>query len=172
MTRVRTMFTEADIAARVAALAAEIAAGLPKEFTIVAVLKGSFVLVADLIRALDRLGRTPRVEFIRLSSYGLGRESSAQVAVKGALPDLDGASVLVVDDIIDTGHTLAFAVPLLEAHGASQVRTCVLLDKPSRREAAIVPDFVGFPIPDVFVVGYGIDFAEQYRHLPDIATID
>lgn len=173
MTTVRTLFDEAEIARRVAALASEIASVLPHEFTLVGLFKGSFVFVADLVRALDRAGAAPRVEFIGMSSYGQGKESSGEVRLVGELPtDLAGQSILLVDDILDSGRTLAFAKNLLLERGAARVLTCVLIDKPARRKVAITADYAGFTIGDLFIVGYGIDYAERYRHLPWIGTID
>lgn len=173
MTRVHKLFGEAEIARRVHELAQEIAARLAGELTIVGLFKGSFVFVADLIRALDGLGLAPRVEFLRLSSYGHGRESSGTIKVVGEVPsDVAGRQVLLVDDIVDTGRTLAFAKALLRERGAAGVWTCALVDKPSRREVDIAADFVGFTVGNLFVVGYGIDHAEQYRHLPYIGAID
>ncbi len=173
MAKLHTLFSADDIAARVEVLADGIAATLPPEVVLVGVLKGCFVFAADLVRALFRRGVTLRVEFIRLSSYGLSRASSGHVGLSGAVPEgIRGRPVLLVDDIVDTGHTLAFAVPLLRQHGAARVWTCVLVDKPSRREVAFTPDFTGFEVPDVFIVGYGIDYAEQHRERPDIAALD
>lgn len=170
---VALLFGEAEIAARVAALAVEIAAAIPGDFTVVGLLKGSFVFVADLVRALDRVERHPRVEFIRLSSYGHGKESAGEVRLIGELPrDLEGRAVLVVDDVVDTGRSLRHARELLAAQGAARVWTCALVDKPARREVEIDADFVGFEVGDRFVVGYGIDYAEQYRHLPYIGAVD
>ena len=173
MATVTSLFDEQRIAQRVEALAAEIAKSLPRELVLVVVLKGAFVFAADLMRALDRAGLILRVNFLRLSSYGQAKESSGVVQPVGPLPeDLGGRDVLVVDDIADTGRSLVAARSLLLARGPATVSTCVLLDKPSRREVEFAPDFVGFTIGDVFVVGYGIDFAEQYRHLPYIGTLD
>ena len=173
MTAVRQLFDEAAIAGRVRDLAREIAETFPREFTVVGLLKGSFVFVADLVRALHPLGLAPRVEFVRLSSYGRGRDSSGEIRLVGDIPGgIDGRRVLLVDDIVDTGHTLAFARSLLLEQGAAGIVTCALIDKPSRRRADITADLVGFTLPDVFVVGYGIDYAEQYRSLPYLGTID
>lgn len=172
MTTVRKLFSEEQIAARVDGLAREIAAALPADFTIVGLLTGCFVLVADLIRALDRAGVRPRVNFIRLSSYGKGKESSRLVRLIGDIPEVAGGNVLLVDDIVDTGRTQLFARNLLREHGAARVWACALLEKPSRREVEVTTDFIGFAIDDVFVVGYGIDYAEQYRHLPYIGAVD
>ena len=172
-TEVAILFTEADVARRVDALAAAIAASLPPHFTLVGLLKGSFVFVADLARALSKAGCHPRIEFMRVSSYGSGTTSSGIVSLMGDAPDgVKGEPVLLVDDIQDTGRTLAFTRAFLLERGAAQVWTCTLLDKPSRREiAAGEVDFVGFAIPDVFVVGYGIDYAERYRELPFIGKV-
>jgi len=172
MARVTTLFDAGRIARRVEELAAEIAKSLPRELVLVVVLKGGFVFAADLMRALDRLGGILRVEFLRLSSYGPSKESSGSVQTIGPVPDVAGRDVLLVDDIVDTGRSLVVARTLLLERGAASVATCVLLDKPCRREVEVEPDFVGFAIEDVFVVGYGIDFAEQHRHLPYIGSVD
>lgn len=171
--RVRTMFDAAVIAGRVDELAAEIARSLPETFTVAGLLKGAFVFVADLVRALDRAGCRPKVEFLQVSSYGLGKDSSGNVKVIGGMPDsVRGQAVLLVDDIQDTGRTIAFTRGLLEEHSAARIWTCALLDKPSRRVVGGDCDFTGFVIPDVFVVGYGIDYAERYRHLPFIGMVE
>jgi hypoxanthine phosphoribosyltransferase len=172
MATIRTLFDEAQIETRVGELARDIAAVLPRDVMIVGLLTGSFVFVADLVRALARHGVSPRVAFMRLSSYGSARESSRDVKLIGDVPGVAGRTVLLVDDIVDTGRTQAFARDLLLGQGAVQIVSCMLLDKPSRREVAVATDFVGFPIEDLFVVGYGIDYAEQYRHLPYIGTVD
>ncbi len=110
---------------------------------------------------------------MRLSSYGTGRKSSGKVRVVGGLElHLPGRAVLLVDDIVDTGRTLAYARDLIRGKQASTVLTCALVDKPIRREVPIEVDLVGFTIPDVFIVGYGIDYAHGFRHLPFIARID
>jgi hypoxanthine phosphoribosyltransferase len=169
---VTRLFDAETIARRVEELAAAIAATLPTEFTLVGLLKGAFVFTADLVRALDRAGMKPRVEFLQVSSYGLGTESSGTVKLIGEMPgSIAGRPVLLVDDIQDTGRTLLFTRDLLLRHGAARVWTCALLDKPARRVVDIQPDFVGFEIPDLFVVGYGIDWAERFRHLPWIGTV-
>ena len=173
MTEPRVLFDSAQIAERVAQLAANIVADLPRDFVIVGLLKGSFVFVADLARALHRAGADPRVEFLRLSSYGLAKESSGEVHLLGDIPtNLAGQSILLVDDIVDSGRSLAYARTLLEQREAARIWTCALLDKPSRREIQVAADFVGFSIDDLFVAGYGIDYAERYRHLPDIRVVD
>jgi hypoxanthine phosphoribosyltransferase len=173
MATVTLLYDEKQLAQRVEELSAEIARSLPKDLVLVVVLKGAFVFAADLMRALDRAGLTLRVEFMQLSSYGQARESSGTVRPIGPMPgDVAGRDVLVVDDIVDTGRSLVAARSLLLEQGAATLSTCALLDKPSRREVEVEPDFVGFTIDDVFVVGYGIDFAEQYRHLSYVGVID
>jgi len=167
------LFNESEISARVEELARAAAACFPGNFVVVGLLVGSFVFVADLLRAFYRIGCNPSVEFMRLNSYGIGRESSGNVRLIGEFElDLSGRAVLLVDDIVDTGRTLLYARGLLRNKQPSSILTCALLDKPSRRELPIEVDFVGFTIPDVFIVGYGIDYAHEYRHLPFIAKID
>lgn len=166
------LFGEKRIARAVEQLAAEISAAQVGDLTIVGLLKGSFVFVADLVRALDRFGLAPRVEFIKLSSYGRGTESSGEVRLAGEVSlDVAGRQVLLVDDVIDTGRSLARARTLLTERGAQRLWTCVLIDKPARRVVDVPLDFVGFRAADVFVVGYGIDHAEKYRHLRFIGAL-
>lgn len=173
MSKPDTLFDQREIARRVDELAREIVQSLPGEFMIVGLLKGSFVFLADLVRALHRSGATPLVEFIRLSSYGLGKESSGTMHLISDIPgDISGRDVLLVDDILDTGRSLAYARALLEQRDVARVWTCVLIDKPSRHEVDLKADFVGFKIGNVFVAGYGIDYAEKYRHLPDIVVVE
>ncbi len=173
MTPVTKLFDEGEIARRVEDLADRIARAIHGEFVVVGILKGSFVFVADLIRALDRAGRTPRIEFIRLSSYGDEKESSGDVRLLGDVPsEVAGQIVLLVDDVVDTGLSLAQAKALLEEAGAAKVWTCAVVDKPSRRRVDFTPDFVCFTVGDRFVVGYGIDAAERYRHLSYIGAVD
>jgi hypoxanthine phosphoribosyltransferase len=173
MSEIEKLFGEEEIDRRVGELAAAIRRALGREFVVIGVLKGSFVFLADLVRALHRCEAAPRVEFMRLASYGQSRESSGEVLLLGDAPrDFEGRAVLLVDDIVDTGLSLSFGRRLLEERNASRVLTCALLDKPSRRKVEVAVDFVGFQIPDVFVIGYGIDYAEQYRYLPFIGKVD
>jgi hypoxanthine phosphoribosyltransferase len=173
MTDVVPMIDEGRLGTRVEALAREIAAAVPPDVVLVVLLKGSFVFAADLLRALGRHGAMPQVAFMRLASYGLGTTSSGEVRLIGEVPDsVADRPVLVVDDIQDTGRTLLAARELLLEKGAARVWSCVLLDKPSRREVDFAADFVGFEIEDVFVVGYGIDHAERHRQLPYIGRIE
>jgi hypoxanthine phosphoribosyltransferase len=167
------LFSAAEIAARVNALAAEIAGAVPADFVMVGLLKGAAMFVADLARALDRAGGHPEIEFMRLSSYGPAKESSGAVQMLGDVPvGLAGRSILLVDDIVDTGRSIAYAVAQLRQRGIGDLWTCALLDKPQRRAVEAALDFVGFQIGDVFVVGYGTDYAEKYRHLPYIAAVE
>ena len=171
--RMRVLFSAAEIAARVNALASEIARVIPADFVMVGILKGAWVFVADLARALDRMGARPQIEFIRLASYGLAKESSGAVQLLGDIPaDLPGKPVLLVDDIVDTGQSIAYAAAQLRQRGIGDLWICALLDKPQRREVEVALDFIGFSIGDVFVVGYGTDYAEKYRHLPYIGVVE
>ena len=172
MTKIETLFAEPVIKDRVETLAEEIVQAIGPDFTVIGVLKGSFVFMADLVRALDRAGAAPRIELMRLSSYGRGMTTSGEVKLIGNTPDdFEGRPVLLVDDIVDTGLSLSYGRDLLSGRNAEKVWTCALLDKPSRRKVEISADFVGFEIEDVFVVGYGIDYAERFRHLPYIGLV-
>jgi hypoxanthine phosphoribosyltransferase len=167
------LFSAAEIAARVDALARDIAASAPRDLVIVAILKGSFIFAADLIRALYREGLKPEIDFIFLASYGTGTVSGGKVEVlRDVETDLSGRQVVIVDDILDSGRTLAFAKALLERRGARSVKTCILIDKQVPRAADIVPDFVGFRCKPVYVVGYGTDLAHRYRELPFIGEVE
>jgi hypoxanthine phosphoribosyltransferase len=169
---IEVIFSPADIAARVTELAAQIAAQKLGNLLIVAVLKGSFVFAADLIRALHHAGMAPEVEFMTLSSYRKGQVSSGQVSIARDLEgDVEGRNVLLVDDILESGRTLAFAKDLLAARGAASVRTCVLLDKPVKRAVEIKADFKAFDCPNVFVVGYGMDAGHRFRELPFVGRL-
>lgn len=166
------LYSAERIAGRVEAIAHEIAASSPADLVIVSILKGSFIFAADLIRALHRDGLKPEIDFIFLASYGTGTISGGEVKVlRGVETDLAGRDVLIVDDILDSGRTLAFAKALFEKSGARRVRTCVLVDKQVPRAAKIEPDFTGFRCPPVFVVGYGMDLAHRYRELPFIGEV-
>jgi hypoxanthine phosphoribosyltransferase len=173
MGSIPSLFSAEQIAAQVEALAAEIARTIPDDFVIVGLLKGAAMFVADLARALDRAGAHPEIEFMRLSSYGLAKVSSGEIHRLGDVPtNLAGRRVLVVDDIVDTGRSIAYAAALLRQRGIGDLWTCALLDKPERREVEVKVDFVGFQIGDVFVAGYGIDYAEKYRYLPYIGVVE
>ena len=170
--QIERLFEPEEIASAVARLATELSASLPPHVVLLSLLKGSFMFTADLVRALHGLGVTSRIEFLKVSSYGDSTSSSGTIRVDGDLPhDLSGKAVLIVDDILDTGLTLNWVRNLVRAAGADPVVTAVLLDKPDRREADIEADHVGFTIPDKFVVGYGIDYAQDYRDLPYIGAL-
>lgn len=171
--RVRVLFDEPSIAGRNEEMARSVAAAEPKDLLVVAVLKGSFMFAADLIRALHRAGLSPQVEFIHLSSYRTGMVSTGQVAIlRDVESDVRGRDVLLIDDILESGRTLVFAKDLVSARGARRVLTAVLLEKPGKRAVAIEADFVGFTCPDLFVVGYGMDIAHSYRQLPFVGVIE
>jgi len=136
------------------------------------ILKGSFVFAADLIRALDRAGVKPQVDFMTLSSYGEGTASTGEVQLSRDISeDVTGRDVLIVDDILESGRTLAFASELMTSRGASTVQTCLLLDKAEKRQVPIEADYKGFVVDDRFVVGYGLDLAHHYRGLPYIGVV-
>jgi hypoxanthine phosphoribosyltransferase len=167
------MFDADAIAARNRALAEEIRAAEPERLLVVAVLKGSFIFAADLIRALHGAGLAPEVEFISLSSYRAGMTSSGVVTIlRDVESEVRGRDVLIVDDILESGRTLAFAKDLLAARGARRVLVCVLLEKPGKRAVSLAADFVGFTCPDVFVVGYGMDVGHAFRQLPFVGVLD
>lgn len=171
--RIRVLFDEEAIAKRNEALAKEIANSKPQNLLVVAVLKGSFMFAADLIRALHRVGLEPQVEFVHLSSYLDGTVSSGNVTIlRDVESDVRGRDVLLVDDILESGRTVTFAKDLLMARGAKSVKTAVLLEKPGKRAVQIQPDYVGFTCPDVFVIGYGMDVAHSYRQLPFVGVLD
>jgi hypoxanthine phosphoribosyltransferase len=161
------------IADRVKSLAEEIHAdGFEKNVLVVAVLKGSFIFAADLVRALHHSGISPQVDFISLSSYKAGTTSSGTVTVLRDLEtDVAGRDVLIIDDILESGRTLAFARDLVLSRGARRAAIVVLLDKPGKRMAALEAEFVGFKCPDKFVVGYGMDMGHAYRELPFIGYV-
>jgi hypoxanthine phosphoribosyltransferase len=170
---IRVLFEADAIARRNAELVEEIKAESPENLLVIAVLKGSFVFAADLLRAMHAAGLAPHVEFIHLSSYRDGTTSSGSVAIlRDVESDVRGRDVLLVDDILESGRTLAFAKDLLAARGAKRVMTCVLLEKPAKRAVNVNADFVGFHCPDLFVVGYGMDVAHSYRELPFVGVVE
>ena len=169
---VEVLFDPETIAKRNRELADEIVAARPEKLLVVAVLKGSFVFAADLIRALHRVGLTPEVDFMTLSSYKKARISSGQVSILRDMDlDVRGRNVLIIDDVLDSGRTLAFAKDLLAARGAATIRTCVLLDKQLPRAVNLEPDYYAFLCPNEFVVGYGMDVAHRYRELPFVGRV-
>ena len=169
----RTLFTADQIRARVNAMADTLAANLPDgEVLCVALLNGSFIFAADLARALAERDVHPVIDFMTPASYHGSTASSGSVTLRHDLSlPVAGRDVLLVDDILDTGLTLQAVCRLLIERGAASVHTCVLLDKPSRRRVPVTADLVGFVIADVFVVGYGLDYDNRYRHLPYLAAL-
>ncbi len=166
---IQLLFSEREIQDRIAVLAQEIAASMGENVMIVSILKGSFVFAADLIRSLHHAGMRPRIDFMTLSSYGTGTESKGEVTItRDISDDIREAEVLVIDDILESGRTLAFARDLLLERGAKACRLCILLDKPEKRSIDLNADFTGFRIPDRFVIGYGLDYAHYFRELPYI----
>jgi hypoxanthine phosphoribosyltransferase len=166
----RILFSEQQLKERVAQLGAQITADYAgKEPLLVSVLRGSFIFMADLTRCIQ-LPCT--VDFMAVSSYGAGTTSSGQVQItKDLSDDIEGKDLIVVEDILDSGNTLYYLLQLLQARKPASVRLCTLLDKPERRVKDVQVDYTGFTIPDAFVVGYGLDYAEQYRNLPYIGVL-
>ena len=166
----RVLISEEEISTRLAQLASEITTATSHQpLVVVAVLKGALVMVADLVR---RLPVPLDLEFITAQSYYGGTQSSGEVLVQGELPDIQGKTVLLVDDILDTGLTLQKLREMVNKAGAKQVLTCVLLNKRKVRSAEVTADFSGFEIEDEFVVGYGLDYAGRYRNLPYIGVLN
>lgn len=166
------IFTPEAIAARLGELAAKVADEKLDNLLVVAILKGSFVFAADLIRALHGVGLTPEVDFMTLSSYRKSRGSSGQVSILRDMDlDVRGRTVLIVDDVLDSGRTLAFAKDLIAARGAKIIKACVLLDKKVKRAVSVEADLCAFECPDIFVVGYGMDVAHRYRELPFVGRV-
>jgi hypoxanthine phosphoribosyltransferase len=171
--RIVLRISSAEIAARIDELARDIRASMPDDTLMVPVLTGSFVFAADLVRALAHVGADWPLDFMTLSSYGHGTESSGRIEIVRDLREpVAGRAVLVIDDILDTGNTLLFARNLLRERGAREVRICALLDKPARRRVDLAADFTGFAVGDEFLVGYGLDKAGRHRGLPYIGAIE
>ena len=165
------MISAKAIAARVEALCREIHDEFngTDKLIVVGLLRGSFVFIADLVRELDL---PVEVDFLEASSYGDGMESSREVRIlKDLRGAIEGRDVLVVEDIVDTGFTLSYVIGLLKSRGPARMKSIALLDKPSRREVPIKADWTGFEIPDEFVVGYGIDYAQRNRNLGFIGKV-
>ncbi len=166
-------FSAAEIAARVDVMADELAGQLPPDTLVGSVLKGSFVFAADLIRALSRAGADWSMDFLTLSSYGDGTETTGRVKiVRDIVDDVRNRDVLLIDDILESGFTLSFARNLMKERGAHRVWVCTLLDKPHKRRTELKADFVGFEAGDEFVVGYGLDWAHRFRGLPYIGVVE
>lgn len=165
------LISEEEIQKMVSRIAAEIDEDYKdKNLVLVCILKGSIVFMGDLMK---RITIPTEIDCMKVSSYGAGTESSGNINIKLDLvrPDLPECDILIIEDIIDSGRTLKYLTDYLLFKGARSVKTCTLLDKPSRRVVEFIPDYVGCEIPDEFVVGYGLDFAEKYRALPYVGIL-
>ena len=171
MPSLKVLLSAEQIHNRIAELGAEIDRDYPsgEPVYLIAVLKGAFIFMADLARAM----KTPaRIEFIGISSYGKGKTSSGQVQLTKDLgAPIEGHHVIIVEDILDTGITLNYLTKLMAQRKPKSLRIVALLDKPERRKSPVKADYVGFTIPDEFVVGYGLDYAEDYRNLKDVCVM-
>ena len=165
------LFTEQEIEAVVKRLAGEISHDYySKHPLLIGVLKGSFMFMADLIRHLDF---PLEVEFITLSSYGRGRSTPGKIkVVQGLRSKVRGRDVIVIEDIVDTGLSIAFLLDYLRKKKPASLKLCALTDKPSRRQVPVNIDYLGFTVPNKFIVGYGIDWDEKFRHLPHICFVE
>lgn len=169
---IEVVFSAEVISARLKELASEIAQRDLQDLIVIAVLKGSFVFAADLIRALHDVGLHPEVDFITLSSYRESTVSSGTVEIlRDVELDVKDRNVLIVDDVLDSGRTLTYAKDLIAARNARSVLTCVLLEKNVPRAVTLDTDFRAFDCPDTFVVGYGMDVAHRYRQLPYVGRM-
>lgn len=166
----RVLFTEEELQKRVTELGAQITRDYQgKQPVIISILRGSYIFMADLTRHIDL---PCSVDFMAVSSYGAGTSSSGQVKIiKDLSESVEGKDVLVVEDILDSGNTLSYLLEILKARHVSSVKLCTLLDKPARRIKDVHADYVGYHVDDLFVVGYGLDYAEKYRNLPYIGIL-
>ena len=166
----KVLFSEEQLQNRVRELGEQISADYAgKEPLLISVLRGSYIFMADLSRAISQ---SVTIDFMAVSSYGGGTTSSGQVEIVKDLSDsIEGKDLLIVEDILDSGNTLSYLLKLLQARRPASIKLCTLLDKPSRRVKPIVADYVGFEVPDEFVVGYGLDYDERYRNLPYIGVV-
>ena len=167
----RVLLSSAQIAARIQEMAAQIDRDYPEgPVYLIGILKGAYIFLADLARAV----KTPtRIEFLGISSYGRGKTSSGEVQLTKDLDvSIQGHHVIVVEDIVDSGITLTYLLQVFAQRKPKSLRIATLLDKPERRQTPVQVDYVGFQIPDEFVVGYGLDYAEDYRNLPDVCVLE
>jgi len=167
----RVLITEEQIQKRIKELGRQLTEDYRgKELVVIGILKGSVIFMSDLIRAIDL---NVQLDFMAVSSYGKSTSSSGVVRIlKDLDTDISGKDVLIVEDIVDTGLTLSYLVENLLSRNPASLKICTFLDKPSRREAKITPHYNGYEIPDEFVVGYGLDYAEKYRNLPYVGVIE
>ncbi|MCE2927410.1 MAG: hypoxanthine phosphoribosyltransferase [Rickettsiales bacterium] len=170
--KIERLISSDSIAVQVSNMANRIAKSMPNDVMIVVLLRGSFMFAADLVRALHAVGMHPQIDFLTVASYGADTQSSGKVEVVRDLTEsMKGRDVLIIDDILDSGRTLQFVTGLIRERGAKSVKSVVLLEKPGKRAVQINADFVGFTVPDKFVVGYGLDHANFYRELPYIGAL-
>ena len=164
------LFSEEQLRQRVQELGAQITKDYAEKAPVLAsVLRGSYIFMADLTRAIQL---PIHVDFMAVSSYGSGTKSSGQVQItKDLSDDIEGRDLIIVEDILDSGNTLYYLMQILQARAPASIRLCTLLDKPERRTKPITADYCGFSIPDAFVVGYGLEYAEKYRNLPYIGIL-
>ena len=162
------LFSRQEIKEKVESLGKRITEDFDDNFVVISLLRGSFIFAADLVREIDKL---VEIDFLTTSSYGHSESSSGEVRFLTELrTNIEGRDVLVVDDILDTGNTLYAVKEKLLSYKPKSLKTCVLLDKPSRREADVSADYVGFEIDDIFIVGYGLNYGDHYRNVPYIYT--
>ena len=169
--KLRVLLTRGEIEAGIDKLASKIRKDyLGKHPILICVLKGSFVFASDLVR---RLNFPLDIDFVQLSSYGAGTESSGKIKVVHHISSpIEGRHVLVIEDIVDTGLTISFLLDYLRKKKPASLKLCALTDKPSRRQVPVTIDYLGFTVPDKFLVGYGLDFDEKFRNLPDICVLE
>lgn len=167
----KVLISEEELKQRVSELGRQISADYQgKNLILISVLRGSYIFMADLTRAIDCMCE---VDFMAVSSYGSGTVSSGQVKIiKDLSGPIEGMDVVIVEDILDSGTTLHYLMQLLQARHPASIRLAALLDKPSRRTKPVQADYVGFEVPDAFVVGYGLDYNERYRNLPYIGVLE
>lgn len=166
------LYSAADISDRIDELAHEISQSMSRDLMIVSLLRGSFMFTADLIRAMYHIGVQPQIDFMTLSSYQ-GTQSTHEVTINRDITDsVSGKTVLILDDILETGRTLSYASKVLMERGAKDLKIAVLLEKPGKLDIDVRADFVGFRVPDKFVVGYGLDYDNHYRELPYIGYLE
>lgn len=161
-----------EISERIEELAEEIAADIHGDLLIVSLLRGSFMFTSDLVRALYHVGVQPQIDFMTLSSYE-GTTSTGEVIINRDISDdVSDKTVLIVDDILETGRTMQFAIETIKARNPKAIKTCMLLEKPGKRDTPLGADYIGFRIPDKFVIGYGLDYDNHYRELPYIGYLE
>jgi hypoxanthine phosphoribosyltransferase len=167
----RVIITREELAEKVAELSAQIRKDYDrKNPLLIGILKGSFVFMSDLVRAMNI---PVEIDFVRLSSYGAGTESSGKIKlVKDVETPIKDRHVLVVEDIVDRGLTVRFLLDYLSFRKPASLKLCALFDKPSKRKVEVPIDYLGFTVPDAFVVGYGLDFGEKFRYLPDLCVLE